>query len=74
MKNKAPVAAVARHIGIHRDTLYVNFRPTIEEGRARYREAWRLIANVMLEKRKAKEALKPKKRRYWPRFLYRGRW
>lgn len=48
LKNRATIAAVAKHLGIHRDTLYENYRSVIEEGLASHREAWRKISDEML--------------------------
>jgi hypothetical protein len=50
LKNGAPIAAVARHIGIHRDTLYTNFRSVIEEARVSHHAAWKVISDEMLWK------------------------
>lgn len=68
IKNKCSVAAAAKFLGIHRDTIYSRHRSTIEEGRAANQRAWAIIADKMheafLEKLRRKEAAKPKKRRY----------
>ena len=74
LKNKASIAAVARHVGIHRDTVYTNYKAIIAEGRASHSEAWAKIANVMLaeffEKKRLKEEAKRKKRKYRERGVY----
>jgi hypothetical protein len=31
--NDAPVAIIAKHIGVHRDTIYANYRNDVEKGR-----------------------------------------
>lgn len=76
LKNNVPITVVARHLGIHRDTIYTNFRPVIDEAR----EAWRKIIDEryknftekIREEKRLKEASKRKKRRY--RGGYFNRW
>ena len=76
LKNKASIAAVARHVNVHRDTLYANYRPLIEAARIAHREAWKIIADErfrqFLEKERLKEEAKRKKRRD-RRAIYYGR-
>lgn len=72
LKNNVPVSRVARHLGIHRDTIYANFREVIDEGRAGWRDAWKKIADAMfaefLEKKRLKEDARKKRRRSCRRF------
>lgn len=68
IKNNAPITAVAKHFGIHRDTLYSNYAQVIKEARQAHTEAWKVIADEMfrafLERKRLKEAMKKPKRRY----------
>jgi hypothetical protein len=76
LKNNGTIAAVARHLGIHRDTIYTNFRPVIDEAR----KAWQKtveerIDNTLARKReekRLKEMYEEKKRAY--RKGYSRRW
>ena len=64
IKNNAPIAAVARYLGIHRDTLYVNYRQIIEDARKAHKEAHQTIwkrdvwpgIKAQIEKRQIEEA------------------
>lgn len=62
LKNNAPITKVAKHIGVHRDTLYANYPDLIKEAYASHREAWRKIADEMIakwdEQKKVKEVSK----------------
>lgn len=75
IKNNAAIAFVARHLGVHRDTLYANFRLVIEDARASHREAWKEIMDPWIEERirqrQLKRESKRKKRRYRTRGCYR---
>lgn len=68
MKNKAPITAVARYLGIHRDTIYVNFSEVIKDARKAYEEKWRVLAGKMaeqfFERHRLRESAKMKKRKY----------
>jgi hypothetical protein len=76
IKNSAPIKAVAKFLGVHRDTLYTNYRSIIDEARSCHRAAWRIIADEMhrqfLVKIWLKEEKKRKKRKY--RSGYFNRW
>jgi predicted nucleotidyltransferase len=68
IRNKAPIAAVSRHLNIHRDTLYANFRSVIDAARLSHSEAWKVIYDEMfarfLERKRLKEEAKRRKRGY----------
>lgn len=76
VKNDATITAVARHLGIHRDTIYSNYTHVIDEARKAHRKAWRVIADArheeLLQKRIQKELAKRAKRKYRQSGLYRG--
>lgn len=78
LKNDAPVTHIARHLGVHRDTLYVNYPDLIKEGRESQREAWQEIRAPIMEewlrKRREKEEAKRAKRKYRPRGLHPSLW
>lgn len=64
IKNNAPIAAVAKYLGIHRDTLYVNYRYIIEDARKAHKEAHQIIwkrdiwpgIEAQIEKRRIEQA------------------
>jgi hypothetical protein len=58
LKNDAPVTAIARHLGIHRDTLYVNYAQIINAGREAMLKAWREAIAPWLEECARKRRLK----------------
>lgn len=75
LKNNAPVKLVAKHVGVHRDTLYANYREVIEGGRASHSKEWGKIMDVrfaeFLERKRLKE--KARKRRLYLWYLSRKR-
>lgn len=80
LKNSAPLAVVARHLGVSRDTLYANFPNLIKEAYASHRATWRKIAEESfakwLEAKKLKDEakrIKSIKRRYRRKNYYRMR-
>lgn len=68
LKNKAPVSAIAKHLGVNRDTIYVRYRHLIREGRLANIQAWRVIITPLLEEKIRKKKLKMTKRRYIHRY------
>lgn len=63
--NKATIKAVARHLGINRDTIYANFQAVIDRARVSHRETWHKIRDEWfagwLESKKNKEAERKRK-------------
>jgi len=74
LKNSASISEVARHLGIHRDTIYTNFRPIIDEARKSHREAWRKIADQMfadlIERKRVRKKTREEARRKRSRDYY----
>jgi len=72
LTNNAPISRIAKHIGIHRDTIYTNYRQVIEAARVCNREAWKKISDAMfeefLEKKRLKDEASNSRRRYRRRF------
>jgi transposase-like protein len=76
IKNNAEITDVARHLGIHRDTIYTNYRQLIDQAREIHRAEWKALRDVELEKWLEEKRLKElskglSKRTHKPKRKYR---
>lgn len=78
LKNKAPVTYIAKHLGVHRDTLYANYGEAIQRGREAHREAWRVIMlpkiKALIKRRREIQEAKWAKRRRSRRGIHPSFW
>jgi predicted transcriptional regulator len=63
IKNGAEITKVAKHLGIHRDTIYANYRYLVNEALVLRRKTWREIMEVEYQKREVEAQKKMEERR-----------
>lgn len=67
MANKAPVAEVARHLGVHRSTVYRLCRQFVFDGRTDFYKRWQEIMEPIAEAWFRKYEEKQRKKRQYNR-------